>query len=270
MSKPRPIASDGTLPGRDEIAAFVASSPGKVGKREIARAFGLKEGARSELKRLIRDMEDDGALARHGRRIHAAGALPAVFPGTIIARDRDGDLVAEPSNWDRDAGEPPRITILAGRRLPKGERAAGIGDRVLLRLDRAASGDGSAAGRIVKLLPKDHAAASLGVFRAAASGGGGRVTPVDKKAAGRELVVLPGDEGEAEDGDLVSVSLVKSGGFGPTAARVRERLGSLRSERAVSLVAIHAHRIPHVFSAAALAEAAEARPATLADRKSVV
>ena len=35
-------------------------------------------------------------------------------------------------------------------------------------------------------------------------------------------------------------------------ARVTERLGSLTTERAVSLIAIHAHSIPHVFPAAAL------------------
>src|SRR5581483_7917965 len=44
---------------------------------------------------------------------------------------------------------------------------------------------------------------------------------------------------------------------------VKERLGSLKSERAVSLIAIHAHEIPHVFRREALAEAEAARPARL-------
>jgi ribonuclease R len=48
---------------------------------------------------------------------------------------------------------------------------------------------------------------------------------------------------------------------------VQERLGSLKSERAVSLIAIHAHGLPHVFPRDALAEADEARPARLAGRE---
>ena len=48
----------------------------------------------------------------------------------------------------------------------------------------------------------------------------------------------------------------------PTGSVV-ERLGSLKSERAVSLIAIHAHGIPQNFPRAALAEADAARPASL-------
>jgi ribonuclease R len=48
---------------------------------------------------------------------------------------------------------------------------------------------------------------------------------------------------------------------------VTERLGSLTTERAVSLIAIHAHSIPHVFPRAALAEAEAAKPARLAGRE---
>ena len=48
---------------------------------------------------------------------------------------------------------------------------------------------------------------------------------------------------------------------------MEERLGSLKSERAVSLIAIHAHEIPHVFPVAAEAEAHAAKPADLSGRE---
>jgi len=48
---------------------------------------------------------------------------------------------------------------------------------------------------------------------------------------------------------------------------VTEKLGSLATERAVSLIAIHAHSIPHVFPAAATAEAEAAKPVRLAGRE---
>ncbi|MDB5590262.1 ribonuclease R [Enterovirga sp.] len=253
------------LPSRDEIAAFLASAPGKVGKREIARAFGLQGDDRTELKRLLREMEDEGVLARRGRRVSAAAQLPALLPARIISRDRDGELVAEPAEWDPAGGEAPRITILPGRRLAKGQPAAGVGDRALVRIVTPQDGTGYTA-RIVKLLPRDGAGTAIGLFRSLPAGGG-RIVAVDKKAAGRELQVRPGDENGAQDGDLVSVTVKRSGGFGPTGAAVRERLGSISSEKAVSLIAIYAHGLPHVFSPAALAEAEAAKPATLQGRE---
>ena len=101
----------------------------------------------------------------------------------------------------------------------------------------------------------------LGIFRALPNGGG-RLVPVEKKSHGRELLVAPGDEGEAQDGDLVAATSSKDGPLRP-AARPRCASGSARvkSEKAVSLIAIHAHGIPHVFPPDVLAEAEAARPA---------
>ena len=58
-----------------------------------------------------------------------------------------------------------------------------------------------------------------------------------------------------------------SRGFGLASGKVKERLGSLASEKAVSLIAIHAHEIPQAFSPAALREAEAAKPATIAGRE---
>jgi len=242
----------------------VASAEGNVGRREIARAFGIVGGDRLELKRLMRELENDGALTRRGRRVHASTALPPVLPVTISSRDDDGELVAEPAEWNAANGAAPRIAIIPGRRLGGRERPAGIGDRALVRIDARTSGAAGYSGRIVKVLPKERAT-SLGVFRSDPTGGG-RLVSVDKKSHGRELPVRPGDENGAQDGDLVAAAVVKSGPFGAT-AKIRERLGSMTSEKMVSLVAIHAHAIPHVFSPAVLAEAESARPATLAGRE---
>ena len=120
-------------------------------------------------------------------------------------------------------------------------------------------------GRVIKVI--DHAKTRvLGIFRKLPDGGG-RLIPVDKKQAGRELNIAKADTGGAEDGDLVSVDLVRSRGFGLASGKVKERLGSLASEKAVSLIAIHAHEIPQAFSPAALREAEEAKPATLKGRE---
>jgi ribonuclease R len=55
-----------SFPGRDAILAFVRAHPGKIGTREIAREFGLKNADRVELKRILRELSDEGAIAKQG------------------------------------------------------------------------------------------------------------------------------------------------------------------------------------------------------------
>src|SRR5262249_8446987 len=72
--------------------------------------------------------------------------------------------------------------------------------------------------------------------------------------------------GNAREGDLVRVSLSGKARYGLEHGRILEVIGSMKSEKAVSLIAILAHSIPHVFSPDTLAEAAAARPAPLSGR----
>src|SRR5581483_6455375 len=71
----------------------------------------------------------------------------------------------------------------------------------------------------------------------------------------------------AEDGDLVAVDVARTGRLGLPTATVSERLGSIKTERAVSLIAIYAYDIPHVFPRVVLGEAAAARPVSPAGRE---
>ncbi len=257
---------DSEFPGRDVIVAFIRAHPGKVGTREIAREFGLKNADRVQLKELLRELADEGAIARRGKKVQEPAALPPTLVADITGRDRDGELIATPTEWDEvEGGEPPKIRIHVPRR-PQPGTAAGVGNRALLRVEKSGEGEaGVYSGRVIKLI--DHKETRLlGIFRAL-PGGGGRLVPVDKKQAGRELNIAKADSNGAEDGDLVSVDLVRSRGFGLASGKVRERLGSLASEKAVSLIAIHAHEIPQVFSPATLREAEAAKAATLSGRE---
>jgi ribonuclease R len=257
---------DKVFPERDAIVAFIRAHPGKVGTREIAREFGLKNADRAELKRILRELADQGAIAKQGKKIHEPAALPPTVMADITGRDSDGELIATPTEWDEEqSGAPPKIRIHIPRR-PQPGTAAGVGDRALLHVEKPDDSEGAVyRGRVIKVV--DHAKTRvLGIFRAL-PGGGGRLVPVDKKQAGRELNIAKADSHGAEDGDLVSVDLVRTRGFGLASGKVKERLGSLASEKAVSLIAIHAHEIPQAFSPAALREAEEAKPATLAGRE---
>ena len=87
---------DKVFPERDAIVAFIRAHPGKVGTREIAREFGLKNADRVELKRILRELADQGAIAKHGKKIHEPAALPPTVMADITGRDSDGELIATP------------------------------------------------------------------------------------------------------------------------------------------------------------------------------
>jgi ribonuclease R len=261
----KPSKTKPSLPSKDDLLAFVGKQPGKVGTREIARAFGMKNADRAELKRMLRELADEGRIERRRKKLHHPGTLPHVVLADIGTRDRDGELIAVPTEWDEEAhGPAPKIRI-ATTRHPKPGEVAGVGDRALLRVEETGDKDEAIrhTGRVIKII--DHARERvLGIYRAL-PGGGGRLAPIDKKQLGRELAIPLGAGADAQDGDLVAVEVASSrSGYGLVTARVKERLGSLKSERAVSLIAIHAHGIPHVFPPAALRETEAAEPARLA------
>ena len=250
-----------SLPSRDELLAFIREHSGNVGTREIARAFGAKNADRAELKRMLRDLTEGGHIDRRRKKLHRPGTLPPVVVADVTGRDSDGELLARPTEWHEEAhGAAPVIRIGSQRRARPGE-VAGVGDRALLRVERAGE---ETNGRVIKLLDRAKQRV-LGIFRGLPDGAG-RLVPIDKKQLGRELTIPRDRTAGAVDGDLVAVEVARQGRFGLPAGSVVERLGSLKSEKAVSLIAIHAHGIPQNFSRALLADAEAARPATLEGR----
>ena len=113
------------LPTRAEILAFIAENPGNAGKSEIARAFGIKGSDKIALKALLKEIVADGDVERRGKRLRPPGRLPPVTVLEITGRDRDGELVAVPAEWQEETeGRPPRIVIVPGRQRERG-RAPG-------------------------------------------------------------------------------------------------------------------------------------------------
>jgi len=242
------------LPSKQEIVTFIDESPGEVGKREIARAFHIKGADRIALKQLLREMADEGLIKGKRKHLRKPGALPNVTVIEITGRDADGEFVALPAAWPEDEGPPPRILIAPDSKSPGA--AVGVGDRVLARLapaeaEEAEAQEGAYAyiARPIKRLSRERVR-QLGVFRT--QGAGGLITPIEKKQR-REWRVEPGRTGDAEDGELVRFETVRHGRFGDL-ARVIERLGHPKSQRSISLIAIHAYDLPFEFPNPVLSE----------------
>jgi ribonuclease R len=151
----RKAKSPPNLPTADQLIDFIKNTPGKVGKREIARAFSIKGGDRIALKRLLKDLEADGKLQRTRRVITKSGELPSISALEIVGRDHDGELIAEPTEWDEDvSGPPPKVLIVA--QPAKGTLAEAqppaVGDRVLARLEPDQDPKTPYHGRIIRKL----------------------------------------------------------------------------------------------------------------------
>ncbi|SHM04274.1 ribonuclease R [Roseibium suaedae] len=262
--KPKPGAkTPGDFPSREDLLTFIADNPGKAGKREIARHFGIIGAARIQLKKMLKDLGEEGLVERRQKRLIRPGDLPPVFVTNLVARDRDGELLGEPVDWDDEAGSPPKILVLSGRsnKTPQ----PGIGDRALVRLTEAEEhGEAQYTARVIKVLEKSQGAI-LGILRMRGPGKPPFLEPIDIKQ--RELDVDPRELNDAEDGDLVSVQVNRSGRYGTPRAAIVQRFGSMKSEKAVSEIALHSHGIPHVFPSAVEVEAEKAQPVTLGQRE---
>jgi len=253
----------GKLPSKQDIIDFLATATGEAGKREIARAFGVKGGDRIALKALLRDMADDGLIAGSRRKLTRPGVLPPVTVIEITGRDADGEFIARPSVWDEEHGAPPRILMAESKR--EGGPVAGIGDRVLARITALGpDADYPYQARTIKRLAQ-AARSLLGIFRAL-PGGTGVIDPVERKQL-KEWPVARGATGDAENGELVRFEIARASRVGVQTARVIERLGNPAAQQMTSLIAVHAHGIPDRFPEAALAEAEAAKEPELKRRE---
>ncbi len=252
------------MPSRDEILAFVASQSGKVGKREIAKHFGITGGARIFLKRVLNELRDEGALAKRQKKLIRPGDMPPVFVVDLVGRDRDGELLGEPSKWDHDEdGAPPKVLIIPDQHK-RPSPAGGVGDKALVRLFEGESGpEAKYCAKIIKLLDRQQNTA-LGILRISPSRAA-HLEPVDRKQ--RPVDVDVSDLKDAVDGDLVSVQIGKFGRSGHVRGRILKRIGSVNSEMAISEIALHTHGIATVFPDEVLEEAESAKPVTLKNRE---
>jgi ribonuclease R len=258
----------GKFPGKDEILEFIKSAPEKVGKREIARAFGIRGEERVDLNRMLAGMRGEGTLAGNRKGLTKKGGLPPVTVLEVTGRDDEGDLIAKPAVWE-DEGERP--SVLLPTRQARGPQAdieaeIGIGDRILARITELQEPDVAGyrfEASPIKRLPREKRRL-LGIYRAHHRSGG-TIEPIDRKQL-RSWSIQKGDEGGAKDGDLVRFDLVRKGRHHVPQARIVETLGNPDDQRQISLIAVHTHGIPDDFPESVITESKSLEPPKLQGR----
>ena len=234
-SKPQP-----GLPTRQQILDFIAGSEDPAGKREIARAFGLKGQEKIQLKALLKDMAEEGLIDGNRTAFHRMGGVAKVTVLRVVETD-DGEAIAVPDSWTPDdATPPPRLRL---REKGRGS-ALRKGDRVLARTEETTTGW---IAHPMKKLP-NATEQVLGIVELDRTGKGW-LAPVDKRVRNSTPIA---DLGGAEEGQLV---LAEPAGRSPrSGVKVTAVLGDPLAPKAFSLIAIHKHGIPYAFNAETLTE----------------
>ncbi len=225
------------LPTRKQILEFIKDSPTPAGKREIARAFGLKGQEKIQLKALLRDMADEGLIDGRRTAYHEMGGLPKVTVLRVIEIE-DGEAIAVPDTWSPgDATPPPRVRVVERKGKAAVMPALRKGERVLARTEETRTG--WIAHPMKKLAVREDQ--MLGVVEVDA-GGKAWLAPTDRRIRNSPPIA---DLGGAEKGQLVLAEPV--GRSDRAGVKVTEVLGDPLAPRAFSLIAIHKHGIPFAF-----------------------
>ncbi|MEA3261925.1 MAG: VacB/RNase II family 3'-5' exoribonuclease [Pseudomonadota bacterium] len=241
VKRPKPQPG---LPSRQQILDFIANSEEPAGKREIARAFGLKGQEKIQLKALLKDMAEEGLIDGNRTAFHRMGGVPKVTVLRVVGIE-DGEALAVPDTWQpEEAVPPPRLRLIEQRK----QQALRVGDRVLARTEETATGW---IAHPMKKLPA-RTEQLMGIVEIDGAGKGW-LAPVDKRERHSQPIA---DLGGAEAGRLV---LAEPAGRSPrSGVKVTDVLGDPLAPKAFSLIAIHKHGIPYAFSSEAIEEAQRA------------
>ena len=231
------------VPSMEELMNYLNKQSGKVGKREVARAFGLKGDDKIALKHMLKELKSDGRVFYdRANKLSVKGVLSDRAAVEITGLDSEGDLIARPLKWPADM-PMPQIIIVRDRLSPP----AGVGDIVQAKLSFVGNNlyEGEAIRRLTA--SENH---MVCVFE------NGFVTSVDRrlKQAFR-LKNLPVEKLHNHDIVIADIPMIKT--RYPEASFVK-KIGSETDPYAATLIAIYLHNLPVMFSKAGENEAGKA------------
>ncbi|MEO0440409.1 MAG: ribonuclease R [Pseudomonadota bacterium] len=253
MARSRKPHKPRQVPTRKQILEFIEQSPQPAGKREIAKAFGLRGSDKIALKALLKDMADEGLIdSSPGRAFHKMGGVPKVTVLKIVEIDGN-EAVGTPERWDAEGQPAPKIQV-----REKGRRAAlAVGDRILARTEER--GQGYMAWMMKKLAQSSDML--MGIVEKDERDRFW-LKPVDRKIRRSTPI---SDLGDAEVGNLVLAE--PTGRGSQIKARVKDVLGDPFAPKSFSLIAIHKYDIPNRFPERVENEAKQVTSLSLDEQK---
>jgi ribonuclease R len=246
------VKKDKTLPTPQEVLEYIQSSPTKVGKREIARAFNLKGLGKVWLKNVLRDFADKGLIVRgHKRKVHESSALPPVIVVEVSQElSEDGEVLLKPVEIQEST-----LPILL---TDQGAAKVSPGDRLLVRVKKHKEGYFTA-----KIIKKLIVKPSKIVGSVIQSRGRFYIQPCDRRR--QDDTALIEGQVNVKVGELVVAELLPN--RGAKQAKIVKSLGTLDDPRVISLISIFEGGIPHEFPEEVLKEAESVRTLPLEGRE---
>ena len=247
------------FPTKTEIIDYINTTSGRIGKRDIARAFGIKGDDRTKLKHLLRDIINNGDVTYEHRIFKNPKSIPSVIICEISELNEDGDYVLKPLS--EEVKDRSNIQII----LPDGEaKSLKPNDKILARIKKTGAENGMTIyhAKFIKQVDKKPNTNLLGIFYEdeeinshSKNAKLGFIEPVDKKDHNQYRVSNIQTGLHINDGDLVSFEANKTGSRHVKGVNITAHYGSPKGEKALSLIAIHAYDIPHIFPEEVIAEA---------------
>lgn len=202
-------------------------------KRDIMQAFGIKGDDRRDIKDILRDLEEDGAIIKtRGKEYTIPKGMPSVAVVEVTGIDLDGDMFATPVDWNEERqGPAPRVEIVPDTN--KGHPALKEKDRVLVRLKRYS--DKLYEGVVMKRLddPRGQVMGQLVKLK-----NGYVLEPASKRA--KNNFDVPADQlGGANEGDLVVGEIQPALGLQQKKVRIVQIIGRRDDPKAISLITLY-------------------------------
>ncbi len=248
------------MPDKVEILSFINENPKKFSERQISKAFNLKGSSRVLLRDMLRNLKDSGLLKKQHEKVINKEKLPIVALIKIVERDEDGRLIAQPLKWESDL--KPNIEILSFQSA-KGVHV-GVGDHVLAKIScNKGSEDFPYSGKVIRKLDVSQKN-TLGVARKLKNGQW-RLDPIERKFD--ELIIDTPSKISVETGDLVEVEITGGSGYGLKIAQIKNVLGHIESEKALSMIALLSKGIPYIFPEDVLEQVQNTEPVNTENRE---
>ncbi len=230
-----------SFPTKEQILEFITSANNTVGRREIAKAFGVKGDKRVHLKGLLRDMCEEGLIERgRGKSYEATNGLPSVCLLKVVDINEDGELLCRPAERRLERHAATIRLLSRGSNDKRSLARIAVNDRILARLEKTAP-ESYDARPIKRVASREER--FVGVYKRTRNGRA-RIQPLDRNAR-TDFAADLDDTVRPKSGDLVVADpdTTRSG-----SARILEVIGRADDPRAVSLIAIHKYQLPNEFA----------------------
>lgn len=231
----------------DYILDFIKKSAKPLSFKEISEGFNLKSSAKKKLKKILKDLIEEGSIIRNRKGFYLPVREAKLVTGYFEAHKEGYGFVIPDSPKETDIFIPPHSTI-----------GAMHGDRVIARLEHRRRREGTIVRILERAIRK-----IVGIVEK--SGPIFYVQP-RKKFIQQQIILAPEDKG-VKQGDIVLVEIVKyQKGNNPLIAKIIKIFEKPQSPKDDINILLYEYDLPKKFPQGVISEAKEISQRTISKK----